>query len=44
MQRSASGRIAAPGVSYECAYREVDGALYIAKREGKGRCHFCMLR
>ena len=37
-------RIAAPGVSYERAYREVDGALYIAKREGKGRCHFCILR
>ena len=36
-------RIGAPDVSYERVYREVDRALYEAKREGKGRCHACAI-
>ena len=36
-------RIGAPDVPYERVYREVDRALYEAKREGKGRCRACAI-
>ena len=32
-------RIASGNIPYERVYREVDRALYDAKREGKGRCN-----
>ena len=37
-------RVMGKGFSYEQAYREVDRALYNAKREGKGLCRACELR